>query len=255
MEPKVRDLLWELDLVGARARSTVELRPWGCLVYNPANPGHYDSNKALWREAAEPEAVIDEIVGFYRALGLTPRVRLNDLSQPADAAERLAARGFTCESDTMRVMHWPHRPLPHPAHPSGITVDRAGPMLARRLAEIELAGSPWEGDEWRVNTLRAYLRSDHVRVYVALLEGQPAATATVVYGHGAGLIEDVATHPDFRGRGLATALMGQIQAEAGGDLLLEVVAENAERLYRRAGFHVVGEIGETQCLVPEPQDG
>src|SRR5436190_16153583 len=84
----------ELCLIEARAYSTIEARPWGVLLHNAANPDHNSANNARQIRSADPEATIDEIIAFYRQLGLTPRVQIDDMTQPTDMVERLVARGF-----------------------------------------------------------------------------------------------------------------------------------------------------------------
>jgi predicted GNAT family acetyltransferase len=49
---------------------------------------------------------------------------------------------------------------------------------------------------------------------------------------------------------LAAALIRHIQAEAPGPLYLFTVAEEAGRLYHRAGFRLAGEFVETYCWLP-----
>ena len=81
-----------------------------------------------------------------------------------------------------------------------------------------------------------------MRWYVARVDGVVAASLAVCDGDAAGLINNVATVPRFRARGLAGALVAQAQREAPGPLLLEVEEDTAERVYRRAGFEVRGEL-------------
>jgi glucosamine-phosphate N-acetyltransferase len=64
-------------------------------------------------------------------------------------------------------------------------------------------------------------RPENVRTFVLLAEGQVAATATLVVekkfihrGGVAGHVEDVATRPEFGGRGYATMLLEHLLAEA-----------------------------------------
>jgi GNAT superfamily N-acetyltransferase len=85
-------------------------------------------------------------------------------------------------------------------------------------------------------------------LYVAREEGRVIAMASLLYtistaeGGRAALFEDLVVHPDFRGRGVAAALVKFIieQARRQGllrlTLLTDMQNERAQALYRRLGF-------------------
>jgi ribosomal-protein-alanine N-acetyltransferase len=98
---------------------------------------------------------------------------------------------------------------------------------------------------WPRETFAAELAREHARVDVARLDGRVVAfcnywlVATEVHIHV------IATHPDFRGRGIARRLLDHVLAQArqtGYALAtLEVRRSNepAIALYERAGFRTV----------------
>lgn len=88
-----------------------------------------------------------------------------------------------------------------------------------------------------------------VKVYVALADGEIAGTASLHLGHYStwndnfyGHVEDLIVDPSFRGRGLASRLLGRIIEAAREENLarLELNTKNhnraARKLYERMGF-------------------
>ena len=82
---------------------------------------------------------------------------------------------------------------------------------------------------------------------VALCGGRVAAYVGVISVAPEGEITNVATHPDFRRRGLASSLLEALKAEAPKrqieSLFLEVRRSNqpARALYEKHGFATIGE--------------
>ncbi|MCY1074129.1 GNAT family N-acetyltransferase [Archangium lansingense] len=253
MDSAFRQQFLELDLALARRFASVEARPWGYFVHDVGNPDHWDANTARWLRAEAPEAAIEEVVALYRARRLTSRVRLDDLSAPGDMVERLMARGFQTDTQHLRLMHWAPGPSrPHPVLFSGLTLEVAGPETIGAMAEILGAANIWEGREWLVRYLDRLVPHPASHYYLARVEGVPAAVAALHEGVGCALVQEVATHPSYRRRGLATALITWLQRRATTPLFLQVSNPEAECIYARAGFRVWAEIEQAACRLPEP---
>jgi GNAT superfamily N-acetyltransferase len=253
MDSAFRQQFLELDLTLARRFATVESRPWGYFVHAVGNPDHWDANTARWLRAEAPEAAIDEVVAGYRARGLVPRVRLDDLSAPGDAVQRLVARGFQKDSQVLRLMHWaPGSSRPLPVLFSGVTLEVAGPETLVSLAELQREANGWEGRDWLVRYLERLVPSAASHYYLARVDGVPAAMAALQEGAGCALVQEVATSPRHRRRGLAAALITWLQRRATVPLFLQVSNPEAERIYARAGFRVWGEIEQVTCVLPGP---
>jgi GNAT superfamily N-acetyltransferase len=253
MDSAFRQQFLGLDLTLARRFATVESRPWGYFVHEVGNPDHWDANTARWLRTEAPEAAIDEVVALYRGRGLVPRVRVDDLSAPGDVVERLVARGFQKGSQEMRLMHWaPGASRPLPVLFSGVTLEVAGPELIGALAEIQAGADGWEGRDWRVRYLERLVSSPTSHYYLARVDGVPAAMAALQEGEGCALVQEVATSPGHRRRGLATALITWLQRRAMVPLFLQVSNPEAERIYARAGFRVWGELAQVTCSLPGP---
>lgn len=91
------------------------------------------------------------------------------------------------------------------------------------------------------------LRHGCCRIAVVHENGRPIACAmTTAEGGGAALIGAVATHPDFRGRGYASACVAYLTAllqQERRQVFLSPKNEPAHRLYRRLGYVDTGRWG------------
>jgi GNAT superfamily N-acetyltransferase len=98
------------------------------------------------------------------------------------------------------------------------------------------------------------LRADNFRRFLALWEGEPVAVASLTVGLGVGYLGDMRTLPDFRGRGIQTALIYHrlAAAESEADLVLVGTAPgNASyRNVARMGFQVA--YSQLSLRVPVP---
>ncbi len=115
--------------------------------------------------------------------------------------------------------------------------------LRRRVLRPHLApGDPLPGDEL----------PDAVH-FAALADGEPVSTCWVVRAPCPWMpgqtpswqLRQMATQPDHRGRGLASAVVAAVLTyvgEHGGGLLWCSARERAVPMYARAGFGAVGEI-------------
>ena len=94
------------------------------------------------------------------------------------------------------------------------------------------------------------LCNDSTLLFVGRVAGQPAGTGALVIKDGYGEVKSIFTKSDFRGQGVADAILNRIEREAHarnlpylrvetGDLLHE-----AMRLYSRFGYHDRGPFGD-----------
>lgn len=104
-------------------------------------------------------------------------------------------------------------------------------------------------DAKQARALEKILSDESVgRVYVARRSGEVIAMATLLYtistaeGGLAALLEDVVVRPAHRGRGIGSALLRHVLAEASKEGVLRVTVltdgqnERAQRLYSKLGF-------------------
>ncbi len=264
-------LAMALELASHAVFSRVERRPWGLILHNRDNPDNHDANSARGVDTAEAVAVIDEVVAFYRALGITPRVKVDRRTRPLDMVDRLRVRGFQAAGTGGTAMVW--RPGdPRPLAPPGVCLRAATAADIRALALIRAEAFGYSTG-WIEKQVGYQMADPFTRYHLALVDGEPAACVsayapgpaanavasppgsvwaaeTPPIPPGAAIVNDVATRPAFQRRGVASALIARVQAEASGPVLLFAAAENAERLYRRAGFRPAGFWEATSCWLP-----
>ena len=125
-------------------------------------------------------------------------------------------------------------------------------MLIAPLGPEHLAEISWSGDRLHLTNVAGQLErvaAGQVEYYAVFVDGRPVAKAGVDFAaeDGAATVWQVATHPDFEGQGLATALMrhAEERARARGvrRMRLGVEVENvrAHELYKRLDYFAIGE--------------
>ena len=137
--------------------------------------------------------------------------------------------------------------------------------LYASVREPELAHVPWDDATRRAFVEQQFAAQDvHYREHypgatldVIEVDGEPAGRLYVHRGPRDIRIMDIALAPPFRGRGIGTALLDALIAEAqasGRTLSIHVEADNpARRLYERLGFARAGEHGVYLLLERAPR--
>ena len=102
----------------------------------------------------------------------------------------------------------------------------------------------------------AALFQPHIRFFIARLEGQAAGCGGIALFDGFAEVKRMFVLPGLRKRGIAQAMLGHLEAQAGaagrGFLRLETGIHQpaAVRLYERAGFRRRGAFGDYLALPP-----
>jgi GNAT superfamily N-acetyltransferase len=119
----------------------------------------------------------------------------------------------------------------------------------------ELAPLPWSAEQKAAFLAQQFAaQSAHYAEHypdasfdVVLVDGEPAGRLIVARGVAEIRVVDIALLPEHRGRGIGTALLEPILAEAderGATVVVHVEQFNpAMRLYERLGFVPAGEVG------------
>jgi ribosomal protein S18 acetylase RimI-like enzyme len=208
--------VWDLNLlrVDEPSGATVEL------LAGEAERLHGQAGHDHRRIAVEDEQPGADLEPAFRALGWQPERYI--FMAYRGPGERAAATRDVCEVDC---------------------------EAARPLRELVTRGEPWATDDEVVgmvldaDELRA--RQGRARHFAAVVEGEVASAADLLSDGHTAQVEDVVTHPDFRGRGLASGIVLRAveEALAAGHDFVFLVADDGDwpkELYARLGFAAIG---------------
>jgi GNAT superfamily N-acetyltransferase len=217
-------------------------------IRNRSTPRSRDTNQVgLFRTAVEDlDALLARVEEEFADLRHR-RFLLDPLSPPGLAARLALDGGFNVTVELQMLLEGPLRP--------------AAPAVEVREARSE---SDWEAyrylDElwWRESStayfgeydrsihdelmLAKRLKTPWARSWLACVDGEPRAFLTSWAGeNGIGMVEDLFTHPDYRHRGLATALLVRAvedarQKGAGPVLIAAGADETPKHMYAAMGF-------------------
>lgn len=267
----------------------VTATPEGTVVRTPSRPDLHDGNVldlARVPDAGGLARALRRAEEQARAVG-AERVRLR-LEEPlaADAAPGevpplaaglvAASREHGLSHHDLVVLLLDAASVPVVSTPGG--VELLGPLAAegdaaldRRWHGVAVLQRYAEGDDpvawravdeglaaWAHGVRRALALAGRARVLLALRQGIPVGTVTLVDdGAATAVVEDLVVHPVHRGRGIATALAHRALADpALGAMRVGAVVgpgSTSERLHRRLGFrpHAVVRVFERRPGAPE----
>jgi GNAT superfamily N-acetyltransferase len=184
------------------------------------------------------DAGIDDALAPFDAGG-TPLLWI--VPPPADIDDHLAARGFAIDhTPGMAVDLVALRAAESPAGASLIEVKDDPDEIEACIRVTEVANEM--PDETTPPMLRAIARlpdRDHIRAFMAAVDGVPAASAVLLEWAGVAGLYNVGTLPAFRGRGLGTYVsLAALEAGRADGYQYGVLQATAmgERLYRSMGF-------------------
>lgn len=200
----------------------------------------------------EADATLAAIVGHYRERQATPRMRL-PLPVPAELTAALARAGFVAEPERTVVLA---RPVGTPiAVDPDIAVTRVvTPAELDRVSAIQVAafGIPLALHAWDRQVARSHLARGRYRFSLASLDGVAVGAAAACSIANATGVHALATHPAAQRRGVATALLGHLAADArkrGDERLVLATADGgyAVGFYSRLGFNQVQTLQGFAC--------
>jgi hypothetical protein len=219
----------------------VEVRQFGSvtayLVRRDVAYYPYYSRPRLLR--ADDEAVVPDLVAWYRANGRPSYVSLSPFSVEESLLRRLAGGGLY-QSGFRTVLFATPDVSPAPVVPRIVVQALEAPDLGPFL-------SVWtvEAPQAEQQLLRTLARAEFARwrCYVAFVDGQPAACAGLYLDAdtGVGVLAAATTLPEYRRRGCQTLLLHQRLADAaraGCDLVVSQASpgSSSQRNMERVGL-------------------
>jgi len=168
--------------------------------------GGRPSNKVFCFSAVDV-AHLDAILAYYAADDLEPTFYLSPVGFSTAVARALTERGFSqCEFQQAILYGVPSNQLTSPR--PRITIERVSPENLDEYVRTFAEGFEWP-PEWRdraMDDLRRDFSADQQR-FLARLDGEAAAVATLRIRDGVASLGGGATVPRFRGNGCHLALL------------------------------------------------
>ncbi len=220
-----------------RGLSEVRVESFGAAyaAVNPALP-EVDFMNTVMGLYPQDEHEVDAVAGLYAAEGLRPWFELAPAEDAAVLYERLLGVGARLIGFYTMLYARPEQ------HALDTRVRPAGPDEARLFGEVLLRGHGAPEDA-EIAHIERWALLPEARLYVAELDGQLVAAGALSLEGGVGYLASASTLPDFRGRGLQSALIrARIDAAAGARC--ELVSSQAafgsgsQRNLERAGLRI-----------------
>jgi ribosomal protein S18 acetylase RimI-like enzyme len=230
-----------------RAIERVVPFPFGRALFNDSYPRVWELN--LLRVETPEGATVEALVGEAERLQGEAGHAHRRIAVPDEQAGARLARGFETAGWRIDCFLFMAYRGPGERRVDAKAVAEVALGDLRPLRERIAAGEPWADSEETVamvlDASGLTLRHGNARHFAALVDGEPAAAADLYSDGRTAQIEDVSTLPEFRGRGLASAVVARAahEALAGGHDLVFLVADDADwpkALYARLGFAPLG---------------
>ena len=236
------------DMAYKRVFARMEQRPWGYLFWNEENPNHYDANHAhlsgkLPTSEQDAERIAAEVVDFFASKSIIPRFYLYQTEGAQLLLDVLAKHGFRTESLPSVVQLWQGE-LAEAAHNPGVRIER---VTDENYEDCLLVESVPElgGRQIREKSFALEFAHPAFSHFLLRVGGEPASTLCLLQEGSVFRIENVATLPAYRGRGLVGHLIRHAQEQflqsGGTRLWVSPINERVEKVYSRYGFARVGE--------------
>jgi ribosomal protein S18 acetylase RimI-like enzyme len=231
------------------------------VVRTPANPTFWWGNFLMLRAAIEPGELPKWLEVFASTFPDAKHVALgiDSVDGAAGDEDELTAAGFRVERSTVMTA----RSVVPPARPNTASTYRflSSDDDWEQLVGLALVANPMEVEGYeefvrrREVGHRSIVEAGHGQWFGAFEDGRlQASLGLLTDGSGVARFQDVQTHPDDRGRGIASTLVHSASMYGFGELKAETLVMVADpeylaiRIYRSLGFDGT----ETQVQVTKP---
>jgi len=235
----VRSLGFRTDLMLRRmAGSDIEEHTGYLVVRTPANPGFWWGNFVLF---AGPPTGTDALAVFAAEFPGAAHVAIGVDGTDGILGDAFVDLGLTVEVNSVLTAEQLRAPSPGPTVRPLSTDDDWSQAIGLRLACYYETPTPDERQftELQVIEERRLCEAGHGTWYGAFVEGRMRSGAGLFREGDLARFQSVETHPDFRRRGLASAVLSHAARREPGARALVIVADpddQAIRLYRALGF-------------------
>lgn len=192
-------------------------------------------------EEGEVEGLIRKVTEHYRSRRLTPFFYVSPLTRPPTFAQSLESMGFM-KYDTMAIMKLEGH---EPSKNRGVQVREMNKGTLDAWADAFIRA--FYSDPNLVTKVKRPVEKiftdPHAKLYVAYVDNRPVGTVALYSLNKVGGAYCLGTLPEYRGRGIATALLQTVISESsmqGNEFLcLQVMKQDrVERFYTSKGFRV-----------------
>ena len=222
-------------------------------VRNREIPDIWDANHVTHVTAATPGEIEGLLARVEREFaGFRHRQFRAEFTTPPALEARLTLEGYQGSEELVMLLEGElqGQPKRHEIRP---LTDDAGWQAYTALHDLD-----WREYKDRMPGTRGFdektaeammrsrqLKTPPVRHWLACVDGEPRAYLSSWVGvDGVGMVEDLFTHPDFRHRGLATALIhhcvAEVRREGAGPIVIGAdTTDTPKRMYAALGFRPV----------------
>jgi GNAT superfamily N-acetyltransferase len=191
------------------------------------------------------EGEFAQLEEFFRSRGSAVVIEVCPLAD-ASFVEALGKRGFRIVEFTNVLVRELEPGEKFPEHAPGVTARPGKAEEARLFAEIVARGfaDHFPLSEELVGTVESFLSGEGRFPFIAFLDGVPAAGGTLTMRDGLAALLGASTMPEFRNRGVQTALISSrltAARDAGCRLAMSITqpSSGSQRNLERQGFRVV----------------
>lgn len=195
----------------------------------------------VWLQRANPSpAAITALLDKVAAAEVPHTLHL--WSESDDRLSELAAKRGMIWEERVPAMVLDGMAAATPPSPPGLAIRQLSPDEGSVHARVAAAGFGIPGDYFQLLFNRAVLELGAVRCYVGELDGQPVTTGVGYTLGGSTGIFDIATLPEFRGRGFGRAITARAVADgldAGASWCWLQSSGMGYHVYRNLGFREI----------------
>jgi ribosomal protein S18 acetylase RimI-like enzyme len=200
----------------------------------PASPQRSLPNAVLYEDPAEVVARHDELLALYVEAGVrawTVWVEPGD----DDLARELVARGHAFDG----------RPMKMAAPIAEVDLSAPAPEVVEEVGDWRVVGALNDAAYEMTGLIDSFggYRGDDTRGWLAIVDGTPAATVSVLEHEGDAYVGFVATDPRFRGRGLCRGLLAHALRLTDCETTSLEGSPMGEPIYARMGYRSLGRFG------------